>query len=233
VSAFRTSARGLALIESFEGFSSTIYDDGTGVSTVGFGTTEADIKPLPNHITRGQAGQLLARKLAEKYEPAVNAVNPANGDQADALFSFAYNLGPAAMAWDVGRLTRSGNYRAAADAMLAYDHAGGRQLLGLTRRRQAERALYLTPVVPARTYLQTGDRGHLVYLLTHRLAVAGWLSHSGDFYSAHVADVVRAFQKQHQLTPATGICGARTWSAVKTVAEHDKAHRIHDIARPL
>jgi GH24 family phage-related lysozyme (muramidase) len=36
-------------------------------------------------------------------------------------------------------------YTAAANAMLAYDHAGGQEVPGLLRRRKAERALFLTP----------------------------------------------------------------------------------------
>jgi lysozyme len=36
------------------------------------------------------------------------------------------------------------HYRAAADQFLKWDHAGGRVLLGLTRRRQTERLLFLS-----------------------------------------------------------------------------------------
>jgi lysozyme len=138
------SQNGLSLIEGFEGFSPTPYQDTVGVWTIGYGTTGADVSPLPQHVTRAQAGTLLLHMVDAKYGPAVNAVHPATQNQFDALASFAYNLGPGSMQWDVGRLTRAGNYQAAADAMLQYDHAGGQRLAGLTRRRQEERALYLT-----------------------------------------------------------------------------------------
>jgi lysozyme len=42
------------------------------------------------------------------------------------------------------RELNAGHYRTAADEFLKWDHAGGRVLLGLTRRRQAERALFLS-----------------------------------------------------------------------------------------
>ncbi len=142
------SKNGLRLIEEFEGFVDHQYNDGTGVMTIGYGTTEADVKPLPQHMTQQEAERFLAARLRDKYEPAVNGLGARiNQNQFDALVSFVYNLGPGSMAWDVGRYTKAGNYQAAADAILQYDHAGGRRLAGLTRRRQAERALYLRPWV--------------------------------------------------------------------------------------
>jgi lysozyme len=44
---------------------------------------------------------------------------------------------------NVARYLNAGNVRAGCNAILAYDHAGGRVLPGLTRRRAAEKALCL------------------------------------------------------------------------------------------
>lgn len=181
-----TSGHGIYLIESFEGFSSVQYDDGVGVMTIGYGTTAADISPLPRSCTREQAEQWLRTKLQQKYEPAVNALNvPLNRNQFDALVSLAYNCGPGSMQWQIGRDLRARNYRAAADDFLHYVYAGGRILQGLVNRRRSERALFLTPVnpprpapppQPPRTYNQAFQIGYnrgfnVVWLRSHRLAV--------------------------------------------------------------
>lgn len=148
----KISVDGLRLIESFEGFSAVRYLDAVGVPTIGYGTTAADISPLPSRCTRSQAEGWLAGHIASKYAPAVLSLGvPLNQHQFDALCSFAYNLGPGSMssAWTIGRLLRARQYRQAADSMLMYDRAGGVVLLGLERRRQAERALFLEPVPKA------------------------------------------------------------------------------------
>lgn len=144
-----TSEAGLKLIENFEGFVDHIYDDGTGVLTVGYGTTSADIHPLPTHVTRAQAEQLLVRELASKYEPAVNGVGvPLNQNQFDALVSLAYNCGPGIVsdAYQIGRDLRARNYSAASADFMHYVVAGGRVLQGLVNRRTAERSLFNKPV---------------------------------------------------------------------------------------
>lgn len=149
----KISKSGLRLIEQFEGFSASIYHDSVGVATIGYGTTSADVNPLPRHLTQHQAEQLLARKLNEKYGAAINALRlPFNQNQFDALCSFTYNLGSGVLSsgYTVGRLLRGRQWRAAADSMLQYDHAGGQVLAGLSRRRRAERSLFLTPVAKRR-----------------------------------------------------------------------------------
>ena len=140
------SATGLKMIEDFEGFSATQYNDGTGTMTIGFGTTSADVSPLPGRLTRSQAEQLLRTKLNAKYAPAVRALGvPLTQNQFDALCSFVYNLGPGVIDYGshMGNLLRAKRFREAADLMLQFDHAGGQVMLGLQRRRAAERALFL------------------------------------------------------------------------------------------
>jgi lysozyme len=87
---------------------------------------------------------LLERDLP-KYQAQVRRCIPKEQPphREAALVSFAYNLGPGAVCGPVGRFINAGNIIAGCNAMLAYDHAGGRVLAGLTRRRQAERAMCL------------------------------------------------------------------------------------------
>jgi len=141
-----TSKRGLLLIEAFEGFRPDRYLDAVGVPTIGYGTTAADVHPLPAHCTRDQAERWLADNVARKYEPAVRALNvPLNQNQFDALVSLAYNLGPGVFQWDIGTHLRARDYRAASADFMHYVHAGGRVLQGLVNRRAAERRLFDTP----------------------------------------------------------------------------------------
>lgn len=146
----KLSDAGAHLIESFEGFSAKPYRDAVGVWTIGFGST-AGVGPNTPHVTREQAEERLKREVDEQYGAAVNALRlPLNQSQFDALVSFVYNVGPGGIGANtgVGRALRRHDWQAAANALLAWDKAGGRTLLGLTRRRQAERALFLrTPKV--------------------------------------------------------------------------------------
>lgn len=65
-------------------------------------------------------------------------------NKAAACLSLAYNIGLGAFgASSVCRLTRRNEFKRAADCFLMWNKGGGRVLRGLTRRRAAERLLYL------------------------------------------------------------------------------------------
>lgn len=133
-----TNPAGLQLIESFEGLRLTSYQDSVGVWTIGYGHT-AGVKPGQT-ITQQQAQAFLQQDLGVA-EVAVNKLGLTLTDnQFAALVSFTFNLGG-------GNLNKLMSHGLAAvpDRILLFDHAGGKVLAGLTRRRQAERALYLTP----------------------------------------------------------------------------------------
>jgi lysozyme len=140
----KTSKQGVELIAGFEGFVGHPYRDAVGVLTVGFGHTGPDTARVGT-ITRAQGLALLARDLP-RYEHPVNALGLAlNQNQFDALVSFVYNVGPGYIGHGhtIGDALHAHAWHAAADAFLLYDKGGGRTLPGLTRRRQAERALFL------------------------------------------------------------------------------------------
>lgn len=157
----RTSPRGIALIASFEGFAATPYDDPAGYATVGFGHLIAyrsvtdedrraswvDGQAAAGRLTRPEARRLLLEDLARDYEPHVAALGLALSQcQFDALVSFVYNLGPGAIGSEtgIGGALRGQEWLTAADEMLRWDKAGGETLPGLTRRRRAERILFLS-----------------------------------------------------------------------------------------
>ncbi len=145
------SPAGARLIESFEGFRARPYHgphDPQGLWTIGYGTT-AGIGPGTPPMTRAQAQARLEHDVDRTYAPLVNALRlPLNQNQFDALVSFVYNVGAAgiAPASRVGRALRAHQWETAADAMLAWDTAGGVRLPGLVTRREKERALFLRPV---------------------------------------------------------------------------------------
>jgi lysozyme len=146
-----TSRGGIALIKEFEGFpfGGRPYQDSVGVWTIGYGHTEG-VGPRSRRLTEREAAKLLEQDLDRTYARDVAAL-PMAGDlnqhQFDALVSFVYNVGPGAIAPDtgIGRALRAKDWERAADELLRWDKAGGRVLAGLTRRRTAERALFLRP----------------------------------------------------------------------------------------
>jgi GH24 family phage-related lysozyme (muramidase) len=147
----RLSPAGAQLIASFEGFRSHPYRDAVGVWTIGYGSTRGVGESTPP-VTPAQALARMMREVGATYGAAVDGLGlPLNQHQYDALVSFVYNVGPGGVAasTSVGRHLRARRWRDAADALLAWDKAGGRRLEGLTRRRRAERALFLSPVADA------------------------------------------------------------------------------------
>lgn len=155
-----TSPRGVEFICSWEGFSSTPYNDGAhplpGHATIGYGTllhygpvTHADRVKYGRGITRAQARALMAREL-RKTEKQVRSLlglrvrRRLNQAQFDALVSFAYNCGVGALGSStLLRLLKSGHPGLAAREFQKWNKAGGVPMLGLTRRREAERQMFL------------------------------------------------------------------------------------------
>ncbi|MEZ5922209.1 MAG: lysozyme [Parvularculaceae bacterium] len=149
----KISDNGLALIKRFEGFEPESYQDIAGVWTIGYGHTGPEVGP-DQKISQKEADALLERDL-QTFENAVDrAVKvPLNQNEFDALVSFAYNVGAGALRSSTAlkRLNR-GDRLGAADALTWWNKAtvAGvlREVAGLTRRRAAEKALFLTPVNP-------------------------------------------------------------------------------------
>lgn len=146
-----TNQAGIDLIKSFEGFKATAYLDIVGVPTIGYGTTEGVTKDDVKNgrtITQAHGEELLKAHLA-KVESGINQLVKIqiNDNQFSALACFAYNLGLGALEKStLLSLLNAGDVTGAADQFLRWDHAGGKQVPGLTRRRQAERSLFLQTV---------------------------------------------------------------------------------------
>ncbi|HED1313730.1 TPA: lysozyme [Citrobacter freundii] len=147
-----TSEKGIRLIKQFEGCRLTAYPDpGTGGYpwTIGYGWTHpVDGKPVKRGMTIDQAtaDRLLKTGLVG-YENDVLKVAKVKLTQGqfDALVSFAYNVGSRALSKStLLKKLNDGDIKGAADEFLRWNKAGGKVLNGLTRRREAERALFLS-----------------------------------------------------------------------------------------
>lgn len=145
----QTSDKGIALIKQFEGCKLTAYQDSVGVWTIGYGWTQpVDGKPIRAGMTIKQetAERLLETGLVS-YEIDVSRLVKVSLTQGqfDALVSFTYNLGARSLSTStLLRKLNAGDYAGAADEFLRWNKAGGKVLNGLTRRREAERALFLS-----------------------------------------------------------------------------------------
>ena len=141
----RISEKGLALIKSFEGCKLEAYQCSAGVWTVGFGHTGPEVE-RGVVITADEAEMFLERDLA-KFEKCVEGmllVKVTQG-QFDALVSFAFNLGCGALKGStLLRLMNQEKPEEAALQFARWNKAGGKELAGLTRRRQAEAELFLS-----------------------------------------------------------------------------------------
>jgi GH24 family phage-related lysozyme (muramidase) len=92
--------------------------------------------------TQKQADEQFLKDMV-KYENYVNALKrDFNQNEFDALCSFVYNCGQG----NLQTLCKNRSKKQIAEAMLLYNKAGGKALEGLTKRRKAERELFLTPV---------------------------------------------------------------------------------------
>ena len=147
----KTNSSGIALIKEFEGLRLTAYKCPGDKWTIGYGHTSAAGNPTVTpgmRITADDAGDILVADLP-KYEIAVMSSLDkfANENQFAAMVSLCYNIGSANFKKSsVVRYFNAGLSAKAADAFLLWNKANGKILPGLTRRRKAERELFLKPV---------------------------------------------------------------------------------------
>lgn len=146
------SQEGINLIKNFEGIRLTAYKalPTEEYYTIGIGHYGPDVHEGMT-ISEARAEELFKSDV-KKFEDAVTKLNlKLNQGQFDALVSFAYNCG----AGNLRKLTSGRSLSQIADALPLYNKAGGKVLTGLTRRRQAERELFLRGGVSKTTEVKT------------------------------------------------------------------------------
>ena len=157
----KISARGIQLIKHWEGVRYRPYTCSARLFTIGVGHVlypaqgrlpldQRDAYPLEPHdnrtFSKDEVDGLLASDL-QRFEIGVARLFPMvlTQGQNDALVSFAFNLG-------LGGVQRStlrskilrGETQEAADEFLKFTRGGGKILPGLVKRRNDERALFLS-----------------------------------------------------------------------------------------
>jgi GH24 family phage-related lysozyme (muramidase) len=154
------SDAGIQLIKSFEGCHNSPYRCPAGLWTIGYGhvlypdqarlkTDERAsyaLKPEHNRLWDADEIDSLLEKDLLRHSVGVRRLCPAAVDcQLDALVSFSYNCGLGSLQSSTLRMKfNRGDYSGAADEFLKWNKAGGKVLRGLERRREAERALFLS-----------------------------------------------------------------------------------------
>ena len=140
----KISAAGLALLKKSEGLRLFQYKDVAGIPTIGYGHRLLHPDSFANGIDQPQAASLLASDVrdAEQAVERMVRVRLSQG-QFDALVDFVFNLG-------MGRLASStllkclnqGRFDDAAEQLLLWDHAAGKECAALKARRAAELQLW-------------------------------------------------------------------------------------------
>ena len=148
----KVNKAGIDLIKEFEGLKLEAYKCPAGVWTIGYGTTSragVGIKPEAGMvITEAEAEWYLEQAVA-KFAAGVEAVITAPVDENEfaAMVSLAYNIGMTGFRKSSAlRHFNAGDKAKAAAAIKLWNKAGGKVLAGLVRRREAEVALFWTPV---------------------------------------------------------------------------------------
>lgn len=142
----RISSQGLALIERYEGFSSHAYICPAGVLTIGYGHVLLPYEFYPDGINAELARLLLTRDVHKAQSAVIRFIDvPLTQAQFDALVSFTFNVGAAALQRSTLRqVINRAEHTQAPRQFLRWVRSNGRILAGLVARRQAEAILYLS-----------------------------------------------------------------------------------------
>jgi len=154
----KVNKAGIDLVKGFEGLFLKPYLDPIKIPTIGYGTIQYEdgtkVSMQDPAISEERAVELLQFEINKKSSAIESLIKvPINDNEFAALASFSYNVGSGALGGStLLKLLNAGTDRTAvADQFLRWDKAGGQQLPGLTRRRQAERSLFLQPMVESNT----------------------------------------------------------------------------------
>lgn len=141
------------LIKKFEGFRSSAYIDSSGLPVIGYGQTRVNgsTVKLGQSISQEQANIALEQELLQIQQLIQAHVKvDLNPYQLGALTSLVYNAGAVVIKNStLIKKLNGGDYLGAAQEFLRWNKAnsGGNLVVfpGLTKRRMAERELFLTP----------------------------------------------------------------------------------------
>lgn len=133
------SIAGAGAIVAHEGMRNVAYVDPVGIVTICAGHTAT--AKLGQIKTDAECSELLYKDAREAADAVRRLVKvPVSQDQFDALVSFAFNVGPTALAKStLLRKANAGDCWGAGAEFMRWTYAGGTQLPGLIKRRAYER----------------------------------------------------------------------------------------------
>jgi lysozyme len=147
----RLSKKGAAFIAHFEGFRGNLYNDPAGHATIGCGHL-VHHGPIngsePEEFKRGISRERALELLQQDASSAAGAISRSvqvklTQSQADALISFAFNVGNGAFNDStLLELLNQGDYGSVPAQLDRWTKAGSTTLPGLVTRRKAEGALF-------------------------------------------------------------------------------------------
>lgn len=154
------------LVGGFEGCYTTAYPDrlAHNLPTVCYGETEG-VK-LGDHYTKEQCAEMLANKLPRYWGEIAPHIKVETSDNEKIAFtSFSYNVGTGAFINSTAlKRLNAGDHTGACHGLLPYDHASGKRVAGLTRRRHAEEQVCLSTgdaMALAKSFNEPLPRGEL------------------------------------------------------------------------
>ena len=156
------SEAGIQLIKSFEGCHNQPYKCPAALWTIAYGhvlypdqarlktdqRTNYPLRSEHNRLWNADEIDALLEADLDRFSAGVRRYCPAAADNMchhDAMVSFAFNVGLGNLQSSTLRMKYNrADYDGAADEFLKWTKAGGKVLNGLVRRREAERALFLS-----------------------------------------------------------------------------------------
>lgn len=136
------SSKAAPFVKPWEGLELVAKDDGFGNPTIGWGHTKG-VK-LGQKIDIPTAERLLDADLQDAALDLMTLVHvPLNDNQAAAMISLIFNVGAANLKHShIIALINMSEFDRAAAEFVRWDHANGRVVKGLLRRREAEAELF-------------------------------------------------------------------------------------------
>lgn len=131
------------LIKKFEGCKLHVYKDAIGLPTIGIGHLITKGEEF-TEITEEEAENLLKKDLQQAVNAVLRLIKVSLTDnQFGALVSFCFNCGSGSLQRSTlrAKLNRE-EYNDVPAEFLKWNKAGGKVFKGLTRRREAEAALF-------------------------------------------------------------------------------------------
>lgn len=138
ISALGVSAALLVGVAVHEGYSDRPYLDSVDVPTIGFGRT-GGVRPGDKTTPQRELVLVLKDLEGRKAAIALCVKVPLHQYELDAFMDLAYNIGTTAFCSStLVRKLNALDYAGACEEILRWNKAGGKELAGLTKRRQAE-----------------------------------------------------------------------------------------------